>query len=97
VSANDLATVGLDPTLKLFRPAGCLHCGSTGYTGRVGIHEILTLDDEVRAVLGGAATPIQAAAVKSGKATLLYDQARKLCETGGTTVDELVRVLGEPD
>ena len=97
VSAEDLARIHLDPSLELYRPAGCHHCGSTGYTGRVGIHEILTIDDDVRAAMGGAASAIQLAAVTGGQTTVLYEQASRLCEAGGTTVDEIVRVLGEPD
>ena len=97
VSAEDLARIQLDTSLELYRPTGCRHCGSTGYVGRVGIHEILTIDDEVRAAMGGPASAIQVAALKGGKTTLLYEQASRLCEAGGTTVDEIVRVLGEPD
>ena len=97
VSTEDLARIHLDTSLELYRPTGCRHCGSTGYVGRVGIHEILTIDDEVRAVMDGPASAIQVAALKGGKTTLLHEQAARLCEAGGTTVDEIVRVLGEPD
>ena len=97
VSTEDLARIHLDTSLELYRPTGCRHCGSTGYVGRVGIHEILTIDDEVRAVMDGPASAIQVAALKGGKTTLLHEQAARLCAAGGTTVDEIVRVLGEPD
>ena len=97
VSADDLARIQLDPSLELYRPAGCHRCGFTGYAGRVGLHEILSIDDDVRAAMGGTASAIQLAAVKGGQTTVLYEQASRLCEAGGTTVDEIVRVLGEPD
>ena len=69
---------------------------STGYVGRVGIHEILTVDDEVRAAMGGPASAIQVAAVKGGQTTLLYEQAARLCEAGGTTVDESCACSASP-
>jgi len=93
---EEVARVGLDGSVPLFRPAGCGDCDLTGYAGRIGIYEALTVDDGVRAVIGGTASAIEAAATGSGT-TVLYEQARRLCETGATTVDEIVRVLGESD
>ena len=97
VGADELARIGVDTEVELYHPAGCNQCGFTGYGGRVGIYETLTIDDDVRAALGGTASSIQRAAFKSGKSTVLYEQARGLCEAGETTVAEIVRVLGEPD
>jgi type II secretory ATPase GspE/PulE/Tfp pilus assembly ATPase PilB-like protein len=94
IAAADAQRIGLSSAAGLFRPTGCHECEFTGYTGRVGIYEALSVDDKVRAVMSSDAPTIEAAAVAGGT-RLLYDQARRLCETGGTTVDEVVRVLGE--
>jgi type IV pilus assembly protein PilB len=91
---EEIARVGLDSWLDLYRPAGCHECDFTGYSGRIGIHEALTIDDGIRTVLGGTASAIASAAAAGGT-TFLYEQARRLCMTGDTTVDEVVRVLGE--
>ena len=96
LSADEVARIGLKGSNELFRPIGCGECDFTGYTGRVGICEVLSVDDSVRAVMGGTASAIESAAVGSGT-TLLYEQARLLCDAGRTTVDEVVRVLGESD
>lgn len=96
VTSDDLERVKLRPQAVLYRPAGCVECDYTGYSGRVGIYEALTVDDGARELLGGSAAAIEAAAVARGMTTL-YAQARKLCEAGGTTVDEVIRVLGECD
>ncbi len=96
LSADEVARIGLEGPNELFRPIGCGECDFTGYTGRVGICEVLSVDDSVRAVMGGTASSIESAAVSSGT-TLLYEQARRLCAAGRTTVDEVVRVLGESD
>ena len=96
VTPADLERVGIRSDAALFRPAGCLECDYTGYSGRIGVYEALTVDDGTRDLLAGPAAPIEAAAVARGM-TPLYEQARRLCETGGTTVDEVIRVLGESD
>jgi hypothetical protein len=46
--------------------------------------------------MAGTGSAIESAAVSSGT-TLLYDQACRLCDAGRTTLDEVVRVLGESD
>jgi type II secretory ATPase GspE/PulE/Tfp pilus assembly ATPase PilB-like protein len=96
VSDDEVRRLGLTGTVPLFRPAGCHLCDFTGYTGRVAIYESVAVNDTVRAAMGGTASAIQAAATAAG-ATTLFEQARRLCESGGTTVDEIIRVLGEPD
>jgi hypothetical protein len=44
-----------------------------------------------------ADAPTIEAAALAGGTTLLYEQARRLCHVGATTVDEVLRVLGEHD
>jgi general secretion pathway protein E len=96
VTSEDLERVKIRPDALLFRPAGCVECDFTGYSGRIGIYEALTVDDRTRDLLGGPSATIEAAAVAGGM-TSLYERARRLCEAGGTTVDEVIRVLGESD
>jgi general secretion pathway protein E len=93
---EEIARIGLDSRLELYRPTGCSECEFTGYSGRIGIHEALTVDDGIRAVVGGTASAIASAAAAGGT-TFLYEQGRRLCMTGDTTVDEVVRALGESD
>jgi type II secretory ATPase GspE/PulE/Tfp pilus assembly ATPase PilB-like protein len=96
IEDDEAARIGMASAKGLFRPGGCHECDHTGYTGRVGIYEIITVDERVRELLSHDAPTIEAAAIAGGTTTL-YEQARRLCETGGTTVDEVVRVLGEHD
>ena len=37
--------------LTAFEPVGCLHCRGTGYLGRIGIYEVMTLNDEIRTLI----------------------------------------------
>jgi type IV pilus assembly protein PilB len=96
ITQEDLERVKMRTDAVLFRPAGCVECDFTGYSGRVAIYEALTVNAGTRDLLAGPTASIEAAAVARGM-TPLYEQARRLCEAGGTTVDEVIRVLGESD
>jgi general secretion pathway protein E len=74
---------------------GCSECRSTGYRGRIGIYELLVMDDGVRKALqapGGAdAASLRRAMIASGAPTLKDDGERQVA-AGATTRDELLRV-----
>ncbi len=81
---------------EFFRGAGCKRCRNTGYSGRIGIHELLTLDDELRdAVISNPSVGnIRAIAERNGMITLRKDGFRKMRE-GITTIEEILHVVGE--
>jgi general secretion pathway protein E len=76
--------------------AGCQECKRTGYRGRTGIHELLVVDDDIRALVmkNADAASIRRAATAKGMSTLREDGADKLL-AGVTTVDEILRVTQE--
>jgi type IV pilus assembly protein PilB len=80
--------------ITLFRGAGCEKCKKTGYKGRTGVHEIMTLDDTIRdKILEKAPSHIiRNLAVECGMRTLQVDAVSKILN-GVTTVDEVLRVL----
>jgi len=78
----------------VYRPGpGCDACKQTGYRGRLGIHELLVVDDEVRNLIMRSAdsSEIRRAAAAKGMATLREDGADKIMQ-GITTIDEVLRV-----
>ena len=80
----------------LYRPVGCPNCRNTGYRGRLAIHELLQLTEEVkRKVLeqGTAVTGVESAYVGGN---LLQDGATKVLE-GLTTAEEVLRVARQDD
>jgi type IV pilus assembly protein PilB len=81
--------------LDAFEPAGCLHCRGTGYLGRIGIYEVMTLNDEIRALIleRESAGEIAAAAQRAGMRTLTDDGVEKV-QQGITSVQEILRVFG---
>ncbi len=85
-----MADANSPPTL--FKGAGCKDCGGTGYKGRLGIHEILFIDEDLEALIS-ANKPIpelKAAARKNGFKNMLDDGVLKVYE-GLTTLDSLTK------
>jgi len=77
----------------LYRTGGCRACRGTGYSGRIGLFELLTANDEIRR-LASERTPsnvIKRAAMEAGLRTLRQDGWLKV-RRGQTTVDEVLRV-----
>lgn len=80
----------------IYSPVGCAACLNTGYSGRAGIFEILTIDDEIRnlTLTTADSTTIKRKAVAIGMDTLRTDGAEKVLG-GSTSVDEILRVTEE--
>jgi general secretion pathway protein E len=83
-------------TIETFRGAGCEQCSGSGYTGRVGIFELMDLNDEIRKRImsNEDASQITAAARRNGMRNLREDGWMKV-QDGLTTVQELMRVTQE--
>jgi type IV pilus assembly protein PilB len=79
----------------LYRGKGCDNCAQTGYRGRMGVHEVLEITDQIRELISQRATAlrIKEVAVKNGMITLQESAIRKLLQ-GLTTAEELLRVTG---
>ncbi len=79
--------------LILSRGKGCDACAQTGYKGRMGIHEILEVNDVLRTLIIEKAhvSKLKAEARKNGMITLRESAVRKLF-AGATTVEEVIRV-----
>jgi type IV pilus assembly protein PilB len=98
VSAAELKESGFGGAtrkLPVFEPVGCVRCGGTGYSGRVGLYEVMVLTDELRALIRrkASAEEIAAAAVAGGMRRLQEDGLEKVRE-GTTSIPEVLRVLG---
>lgn len=81
---------------EYYRGVGCKRCRSTGYSGRIAIHELFKIDDEMREVITSNPTihSIRSHARQKGMLTLRHDGLRKVHE-GLTTVEEVLRVSDE--
>lgn len=80
---------------KLRYGKGCRSCGGTGYKGRIAVHELLMIDEEIRKKMAQRrpAEEIFEYAVHAKLLTPLREDILKLIEEGITTIEELERIL----
>ncbi len=73
-------TYGQDGQLKFYRHVGCDKCNKTGYKGRIGLHELLIADDDIKKLIQERArvAEIFAASVEGGMRTLKMDGMEKI-------------------
>jgi general secretion pathway protein E len=85
-------------TDPIYGPAGCLECRETGYLGRVGIYEMLTITPTIRGLIMPDSDPsaIRAEAAKQKMAPLHIAGALKV-RSGLTSIEEIFRVAGPAD
>jgi type IV pilus assembly protein PilB len=80
--------------MEVYGPVGCEACLNTGYLGRVGVFELMIMDDEIRHLFlkTPPADQIRALAVSRGMRTLREDALEKVA-AGMTSLEELARVV----
>ena len=99
--AEELALVGfpVEPgeadELVLHRPKGCSTCGGTGYRGRMALHEVMPIDEQLEklTVRRSSADEITRAAREGGMSSLREDGWLKV-RNGRTSIEEVLRVVG---
>jgi type IV pilus assembly protein PilB len=79
------------PDLKLYEPVGCKNCNNTGFKGRIGLHELLIIDDDIRAFMikEYASEPLRRFAISKGMRPLVVDGLIKVMN-GITTIREVI-------
>lgn len=85
--------VGLSVGNVIFEPAGCERCGGVGYRGRIGVFEVLEMNEEVRALVEEQSDweSIDKVAIRNGMTTMIEDGLAK-CLSGMTSAAEILRV-----
>jgi general secretion pathway protein E len=74
-------------------PVGCLDCRMTGYQGRVGLYEIMTMSPEIKKLVSGAMdlARLREQAAREGMMPLRISGAKKVA-AGLTTIEEVMKV-----
>lgn len=81
----------LEPGVKLVKGTGCQHCRNTGYRGRSGVYELMTMNDEIAAkIMERAPTPEVVKAARANGMRLLREDGWVKVNRGITTIDEVV-------
>jgi type IV pilus assembly protein PilB len=95
-SEEELSALGLTDQeareIVFYKGAGCDACGGTGYRGRQGLYEVMTLSPEIRRMIlkGSSAPELMEQAVEDGMLTLRMDGLMKI-KKGVTTLEEVVK------
>ncbi|TFC77199.1 type II secretion system protein GspE [Cryobacterium sp. TMS1-20-1] len=92
-----LLNFAVDPDLPapvIFRPVGCASCSKTGYRGRIAVHEVMTVSEEIERLTVGRASSaeILREAKEQGMITLREDGWAKVL-LGLTSIEEILRVV----
>ena len=91
-----LVALGLPPGTEVYRGKGCKSCRMSGYSGRMGLFEILAIDRRIRSqILAGASEDEITAEAKKRGLEDLRQRGVKAVREGLTTIEEVVRVTEE--
>ncbi|HEU4481289.1 MAG TPA: type II secretion system ATPase GspE [Actinomycetota bacterium] len=82
------------PIPELFRPTGCTSCGNTGYKGRMALHEVMQVTEEIERLVAenASADAMGKVARQQGMLTLRADGLEKVRQ-GLTSIEEVLRVV----
>jgi type IV pilus assembly protein PilB len=96
IPAQTLIDIGFSPeeakSVKIFEPRGCEKCHSTGYKGRVGLYEVMEIDEELRelVMVGASTSELRQKAKEKGMLTLRMSGIEKI-KAGVTSIEEVLR------
>jgi general secretion pathway protein E len=86
------ALLGVKPDALVHEPAGCPECGGSGYKGRIGVFEIVRVDDAIRQIINAGGDELAIVRRAFADAPNLAVAARVLVLEGVTSPEEAVRV-----
>ena len=90
-TAKEMKILGIDEPISISRPRGCQFCANTGYKGRVAIHEIMYINDKVKATIMAEndLEKLRKVCINNGMVTL-WSSCRNLVLNGSTSIEELM-------
>lgn len=91
--AKQMELLGVDKPTEIYQPQSCEKCGYQGYSGRIGLYELLIIDEELRSAITRSANEQEIRKIASKDLVTLKTQAIKLVLDGKTGLDEALRVV----
>lgn len=90
-TAKEMEILGIDEPMEIYKPSGCQFCGGTGYKGRIAVHEIMYMNENIRNTIARDKNmdSIRDVAKQNGMITL-WDSCQKLVLNGSTSMQELM-------
>ena len=95
-SISGLGNFATDVPIQMYRGEGCDTCLGSGYRGRIGIYEVMVVDDAIREAMleRCSSANIKRMAIERGMTTMVEDGFHK-ATSGITTLEEVLRVIHE--
>ncbi len=92
--AADLAGMQLSAgkAVSFYKPVGCMACGSSGYSGRIAVYELLVINKEIKALIHDDAGESELEAVAFHEHDMLFENGRRYVLSGDTSPEEVIRV-----
>lgn len=96
IPPQTLIDIGFSPEeakkVKIYEAKGCEHCHNTGYKGRIGLFEVMEIDEEIRELImvGASTSELRQKAKEKGMLTLRMSGVEKIKE-GITSIEEVLR------
>ena len=90
-NAKEMHILGINEPINIYRPQGCQFCNGTGYKGRVAVHEIMYMNENMRnAVVREKNLEVLRDLAKQNGMVTLWNSCRNLVEKGVTSIQELM-------
>lgn len=90
-NAKEMEILGITEPISIFRPHGCQFCDNTGYKGRIAVHEIMYMNENMRnAVLREKNLEVLRELAKQNGMVTLWSSCKSLVEKGVTGIQELM-------
>lgn len=95
-TAKEMELLGINEPVTIYRPQGCQFCNETGYKGRIAVHEIMYLNEQMRQVISKEKSieGLRNIAIQNGMHTL-WESCRDYVISGVTSLQELVSLSVE--
>ena len=90
-TAKEMELLGISEPISIFRPQGCQFCNNTGYKGRVAVHEIMHMNENMKNTVSKTKNleKLRELASENGMISL-WDSCRSLVLKGLTSIQELM-------
>lgn len=90
-NAKEMEILGINQPISIYRPQGCQFCNGTGYKGRIAVHEIMYMNENMRnAVVREKNLEVLRDLAKQNGMVTLWSSCRNLVEKGVTSIQELI-------
>ncbi len=89
-------TLGLKADTTIYEPNGCPYCNNTGYRGRMAVHEIMYLNDDLKAIItekNATVEEIRHVAIHKAGMTPLFESAKRYVLSGETAYNDLLGMI----